>query len=647
MKPKMGEKIRYRYENFMAKGGRAVFTSIFVLLLFGVLFSLGLRWLSLLAYPETAREGFFSQFWTTLMEIMDPGYYAEESGSPILLKIVGIIATFIGIVIFSMLIAFITAKLEETIYNFRRGRSRVLESNHTLIVGWNERIVDIIMELVEANESEKKASIVILSEEEKEEMDEYLHKVLGNTKTTKVVTRSGSTSSMYDLKQVNAAEARSAILLSNVSDCSSHEEKHQSDVKVVKTILALLTLQGGENKLNIAAEIFLDENRELFETFESNSIVAVNTQEILGKTLVQTTMSSGLEMVLVEILSFYGSEIYFYQADWDSAPFSELVYRFQDGIPLGICRADGTILLHAPGDATLAKGDELIILASDNSEVNYRKQPLYKPVDHPFTLTKLEKHPRRELILGWHSIAPIIVSEYSDYLVEGSVIDIMFENPSETVQVEIEKLQREHGHININLIPTSPFSVEDLKAVNPFSYDNVIILSQDENDFTAERSDSDTLIILLLLRQIRKMVGGEHSKTKIITQVLNTENQDLIYQSSVDDFIISTKMISTILAQLSEEPRMKTLYDELFGEEGSEIYLKSASLYFDDLPAKVTFADMIRAAQKRGEICMGIQIAESASDPEANFGVKLNPAKDGAYQLTARDCLVVLAEDET
>lgn len=647
MKSKSRGKLRYRFENFMSSGGGAVFFSLFVLLLLSLFLTIGLRKLLWSVIPPDNGTTFADHVWTTCLEIFDPGSLGEETSNPLIYKVLGFIAAMAGIMIFSMVIAFITTKLEEMFYSLRRGKSRVVESNHTLIIGWNERVIDIIDELTEANESERDACVVVLADADKEEMDDFLHKMLPDTRTTRVVTRSGSTSSLLDLKNVGAETARSAIILAEATDSSSPEEKHQSDIKTIKTVLALSTIQGGENKMNVAAEIFLDENRDLFATFESDKIIPVKSQEILGKCLVQTTMSSGLEMVLSELLSFYGSEIYFYQADFDSVPFSELVYHFKDGIPLGIFRESGELILHAKKDDVLNKGDELIILGSDDSAIDYKKAALYKPSDHPFTPSRIERTRKRELILGWHSIAPIIISEFSDYLIEGSVIDIMFSDPSDAVQEVIRGLQKAHDHIHINLIPSNPFSLDDLRAVQPYSYDNIVILSQDENDFTAERTDSDTLIILLLLRQIRKEIGEENAKSKIITQVLNTENQDLIFQSSVDDFIISTKLISTLLAQLSEEPRMNLLYTELFGEEGSEIYLKKASLYFDDLPAEVTFADMVCAAQKRGEICLGVQVAATSGSADSNFGITLNPAKDAKYKLTGRDCLVVLAEDET
>ena len=46
-------------------------------------------------------------------------------------------------------------------------------NNHTLILGFGNRILEIIRELIEANDSEPDAAIVILAEDDKEYMDNY------------------------------------------------------------------------------------------------------------------------------------------------------------------------------------------------------------------------------------------------------------------------------------------------------------------------------------------------------------------------------------------------------------------------------------------------------------------------------------------
>ena len=102
-----------------------------------------------------------------------------------------------------------------------------------------------------------------------------------------------------------------------------------------------------------------------------------------------------------------------------------------------------------------------------------------------------------------------------------------------------------------------------------------------------------------------------------------------------------------LLAQVSEEADIKRVYDDLFSEDGSEIYLKPASLYFDTFPAEVTFVDLMGIAQNREEICIGLKLKERERDSKQNFGVKLIPEKNTSYVFKEEDCLIVLAEDET
>ena len=83
-----------------------------------------------------------------------------------------------------------------------------------------------------------------------------------------------------------------------------------------------------------------------------------------------------------------------------------------------------------------------------------------------------------------------------------------------------------------------------------------------------------------------------------------------------------------------------------FSEDGSEIYLKPATLYFESFPVEVTFADLMGIAQKREEICLGVKLHDFESDFDRNYGIKLIPEKSTRYVLQQSDTLVVLAEDD-
>ena len=102
-----------------------------------------------------------------------------------------------------------------------------------------------------------------------------------------------------------------------------------------------------------------------------------------------------------------------------------------------------------------------------------------------------------------------------------------------------------------------------------------------------------------------------------------------------------------MLAQVSEEADIKRVYDNLFDEDGSEIYLKPLSVYLDEIPSEMSFADCMGIALKREEICIGVKIKALEKKSDQNYGVKLIPEKNTKFTFQPDDCLVVVSEDET
>ncbi|MCA9069337.1 MAG: hypothetical protein KDA84_10460, partial [Planctomycetaceae bacterium] len=147
------ERIRYRIDNFLGRGSGALFLALLV----GFFFSLGLivaiRWVLNLTTPND-KPDFMHQIWFTYLQITDPGNMAQDNDTPVVFKVSAILAGMTGVVFFSALIAFLTTALDQAITHLKKGHSRVLESGHTLILGWGPRVVEILRELVEANESE-------------------------------------------------------------------------------------------------------------------------------------------------------------------------------------------------------------------------------------------------------------------------------------------------------------------------------------------------------------------------------------------------------------------------------------------------------------------------------------------------------------
>lgn len=646
------QRLRYRFDSFMARGGASIFISLTVVFAAIFIFLAVLRGILFWLMPDAALQyqdrGLGGNVYVTFLQMTDPGNMAQDILSSGWYKIFAVLAGIAGIVMLSSLIAFITTALDQKISQLKRGHSKIIERDHTLILGWNpQRVVEIIRELVIANESEREACVVVMSEEDKESMDDHLRLQLPNTKTTRLVTRSGNTSSLVNLDVVSVETCKSVIILASCEDTSPQEEKVASDAKVIQTVLALTSIRPDDPDLSIVAEIFSETNRQVLTNTFSDSVVTVNTSDILAKILVQTSRSVGLSVVYNEILSFDGCEMYFHHAEWGDIAFRDLGIRFRDGVPMGVRHADGGLSLNPDIDYRMRSDDDILILADDDSTIEFRGAPVASPREIALAGGRLEKRIERELILGWTHKTPVVLEQYADYVMPGSRIDIMIKSPSERVRQEIEDARRAQTTVDIRLVDKDRLSTEDLMSMEPFTYDNIIILADSGGDLSEQQVDSENIVTLLLLRDIFSRHPEESRSTKLITEILDSQNHILVARAGVKDVIISNRLVSMMLAQVSENRDIKRVYDDLFEEEGSEIYLKPAGLYFTEFPAEVTFADMMRIAQRRSEICLGVKIKTLEESVAENFGVKLIPEKTAKYRLQPEDNLIVLAEDES
>ncbi len=252
-------------------------------------------------------------------------------------------------------------------------------------------------------------------------------------------------------------------------------------------------------------------------------------------------------------------------------------------------------------------------------------------------------------MIGWSFKSPAIIREFADYIIQGSQMHVLLKRPTQRQIDEIEALDAELDTIDVKLLVKDCLSIEDLMSVKPFEYDNIIILAgsdSEEEQIDAARIDSENIVALLLLRRIFSQYPNESRDTKLITEILDSQNDALVAKAGVQDVIISNRLVSMIMAQISESRDIEKVYDDIFQEDGSEIYLKPASLYFDHLPVEVSFADMMGLAQKREEICLGVKVKALESRKEDNNGITLIPEKNTRYTLQPGDSLVVLAEDE-
>ena len=113
----------------------------------------------------------------------------------------------------------------------------------------------------------------------------------------------------------------------------------------------------------------------------------------------------------------------------------------------------------------------------------------------------------------------------------------------------------------------------------------------------------------------------------------------------MNDFIISEKIISLMLAQISENKYLGPVFQDLFDADGSEIYMKPAQNYIKK-GAKVNFYTVVEAARRKNEIVIGYKIQSQQHDSTTSFGIYTNPKKTTEVCFEADDMLIVIAEEQ-
>jgi hypothetical protein len=171
------------------------------------------------------------------------------------------------------------------------------------------------------------------------------------------------------------------------------------------------------------------------------------------------------------------------------------------------------------------------------------------------------------------------------------------------------------------------------------SYDHVIVLSySDELDH--KEADSRTLVTLLHLREIADQNGQSFS---VVSEMLDDRNRELAEITRADDFIVSDRLVSLMMCQVSENKELSLVFEDLIDTEGSELYLKPADEYVKP-GAPLNFYTVVEAARRRGEVAVGYRVKSETGDPYKSYGVHLNPDKSERIPFTEGDKIIVLAE---
>ena len=315
--------------------------------------------------------------------------------------------------------------------------------------------------------------------------------------------------------------------------------------------------------------------------------------------------------------------------------FGEALLAFEDSTLIGLRPAGGTPTLNPPMETLIAEADHLIVITEDDDTVRLASDASQEDEAAIRTHAPTAVAPERTLVLGWNRRAPTIIRELDGYVAGGSAIVVVADIPG--VETALDALSPRLANQAVRFERADTTSRAVLETLDIGSFDHIIVLCYSDS-LETQRADSRTIITLLHLRDIQERDGHDIS---IVSEMLDLRNRALAEVTHADDFIVSARLVSLLMAQVSENAQLNAVFADLFDVAGSEIYLRPAHEYLEP-GVDVTYATIVASARRRNEVAIGIRTQATAGAGEG--GVRINPPKSTRLTLGPRDAVIVLAE---
>ena len=632
----MLQKLQYRFDQLISQNPRG----LLILLTVGSLVIL-----AIISGLITLLDADSSSFWTNYEDVINITLSPSiKVNSSIILTLLYVFVAVLGLLLISVLIGILTSIIESRIIELRRGRSIVLESNHSVFLGWSNKLFTAIKELSEANKSLKDASVVVLSIRDKVFMEEYLLREIPENSTTKVICRTGDPSDAKDLEIISPNEARSIVLLAT--------DDEFSDSMVLKRALALQ-----KNELvtcPVIAEVNSAENAEALKLLPK--LTVIQPRNFIMRLLAQSLKEPGLSKVYSELLTFEGKEIYFWPQENQlnlfnqhivGRPFSDVVFEFENSSLIGVVHdymsLDGNAQTNAVKllpdvNYVIQETDRLILISEDDSTIggSVGKSNLTNLVTQDVSDLSYTYKAKHITIVGWHNWGDILLMELQMQLPAGSHIELIYnsELSDGPAQSFIEGLTK----LNINVQIQNSLKREAFNAINWTKTDSILLLGY-RDKLNLQQADSYTLLTFTHIKYIR---DSQKRDINICCEILDPKNGELIEGTRDDEFVASDELVAKYLIQLSENKYLKAVYTDLLDESGSELFLRP-SLSYVKPDQSITFGELVHMGLTRNEIVIGLQLKTSARNHKIDS--ILSPPKKSSYQLKEYDRIIVISNN--
>ncbi len=555
-----------------------------------------------------ADESYGEAVWWAFLRLSDPGYLGDDEG--LLRRVVSTILTMSGyVLVLGTVVAILTRWLISFMRHLERGLTPVAMHNHFVIVGWTNRTVAISAKLLAQPDHQgrwarmwrKKKGLAVLAEDVSAELSHELRLEPNlRGRSSDIVLRSGSALNTQALQRVASLNAAAIILPTQVFDT---QELITSDIQTVKTLLSLdgLTKELEDSLPLVVAEVQDVRKVPVARRAYRGPLEVVAGDQVISRLIAHSLRQPGLTRVYHELLTSRSVDPLQIRPtpEMRGLTIDEVQQSLDDEILLGVVRPTGDQFvshLAASPDFPIADDDRLVVLVRGNSEAD----------DEDWSMPSkgsVQGRPDREwrkiLILGWSEKLLSLLEELKKYGADDGQITVV----STLGVAERKKRMDDYGldpedqlirHIDAD------FTVRHrLREVSPGEYDNITLISSDRLESGGE-ADARTIVGYLLLREI---LDDVQASPQVIIELADARNRELLGDRP-GEVIVSSLLLSNLLAQIAAHRELKSVLDDLFSVEGAKIDFHPAQRY-GLKRGDYTFRQLASRVRKEGEILLG------------------------------------------
>jgi voltage-gated potassium channel Kch len=621
------KRLRYNFDNSLSKPGAFVgYVFIAIIILAFIMTAVQGSIATVVALNEPLDPAtYFFVFWESFTKILGIGSTAAWGT-----QIVNTFYWAIGIAISGAVIGFISAQIIRAVAKLQEGKSAVIESGHTLILGWSNRVFPILSELAIANENVRKPRVVIFATATRALMDSEIRSRVPNLGKLKVITRTGDPTNPEDLKRANVSSAKSIIIL---------DADESGDATIVSTVLAVKAVNSNP-ATKIVAELDDENTAEAIASATNNQVIAVRSQNVIARVTAQASRQPGLAAVTLDLLDFAGDEIYITAVpQLVGKTYADALLAFNQASIIGLVDSSGVASINPKASTKISAGTKVIAIAQDDDKIVYSGLRDDLKVKKVSASAANSKKPEHLLFIGWSSMGRAVVSELAQFLPKGSTVHIVAEarhvDPAELKGLSFGR------NIKVTYASVSGDIDELIQAASAKRYNEVVILGYREAISEAE-ADSQTMLTMLQMNQLFEAKGNGVEPTRMVAEILDSRKAELARVAAVDDMVVSDNLAALLIAQVSENPALAPVFDDLFDAEGASISVNPIEIYAK--PGKpIEYAELVAIGRAHGESVIGYRTLEG-SKHQASSGVKLNPIKSTRFVPAKGDGLIVVGD---